>query len=391
MDFAPGERWLCNNSGYILLGAVIEKVSGQSYEDFVRTKIFEPLGMKNSYYDRTERVIPRRVKGYQQNAGTFQNAPYLSMSQPYAAGSLASNVDDLAIWNSALWTGKLVKKQSLAKAHTAQILKDGRGTAYGYGWSLGSCQGHRSVEHGGGIHGFATYVLSLPDDDIYAAILTNGSAGPGTSPEDLAFRMAAIALGQPAAEPEAITLRPEQVDRCTGVYAIDDKERSTITREGAQLYSQRSGGEKRAVYPVSETEFFFRGSTTRLVFLPDASGRITLVQTRPRVGMMEEAKRIEEKIVERAEVPVSPAILERYVGTYELAPTFKLTVTLENGNLMTQATGQAKVQVFPETATKFFLKVTNAQIEFLVDEAGNIGSLKPYQGGHTMSARKVKE
>ena len=90
-------------------------------------------------------------------------------------------------------------------------------------------------------------------------------------------------------------------------------------------------------------------------------------------------------------MPVSPAILERYVGTYELAPTFKLTVTLENGNLMTQATGQAKVQVFPETATKFFLKVIDAQIEFLVDEAGNIGSLKPYQGGHTMSARKVKE
>ncbi len=145
------------------------------------------------------------------------------------------------------------------------------------------------------------------------------------------------------------------------------------------------------MYPLSETEFFFRDSANRLVFLPDASGRITRVQLRPRVGMIEEAKRTEEAVTVRKEVPVSPAILERYVGVYELAPTFKLAVTLEEGRLMTQATGQPKVQVFPESETKFFLKATDAQIEFISDDAGNIGSLKLYQNGRTMPARRVKE
>ena len=331
------------------------------------------------------------MKGYQRAADGFENAPYLSMSQPYAAGSLASTVDDLALWNNALWTGKLLKKEFLTRAHTPHVLKDGRSTGYGYGWGLGTYNGHRTVEHGGGIHGFATYVLSLPDDDIYAAILTNGSAGLTVSPERLALQMAAIALGQPVADPTEITLKPEQLDRCTGVYAISDQERRSITREGGQLYSQRSGGNRYPVYPLSETEFFFRDSANRLVFLPDASGRITRVQLRPRVGMIEEAKRTEEAVTVRKEVPVSPAILERYVGVYELAPTFKLAVTLEEGRLMTQATGQPKVQVFPESETKFFLKATDAQIEFISDDAGNIGSLKLYQNGRTMPARRVKE
>ena len=126
MDFAPDEKWLYDNSGYILLGAIIEKASGQSYEDFIRTKIFEPLGMKHSCYDHTERIIPKRVKGYERTSSGFQNAPYLSMTQPYAAGSLASSVDDLALWNSALWSNKLLKPESLAKAHKAHVLKDGR-------------------------------------------------------------------------------------------------------------------------------------------------------------------------------------------------------------------------------------------------------------------------
>jgi CubicO group peptidase (beta-lactamase class C family) len=161
--FKPDEKWLYDNSGYILLGAIIEKASGQSYENFIRTKIFEPVGMKHSCYDRTEMIIPRRVKGYERTPSGFENAPYLSMTQPYAAGSLASSVDDLALWNSALWSNKLLKPESLAKAHKPHVLKDRSGTGYGYGWEIGSYEGHRTIEHGGGIQGFATYTLSLPE------------------------------------------------------------------------------------------------------------------------------------------------------------------------------------------------------------------------------------
>src|SRR3954468_14412359 len=102
MQFGPGTRWAYNNSGYHLLGAIIEQISGQSYEQFMQQRIFDRLGMRQSYYDRPARIIPKRAAGYQNGADGYTNAEYLSMTQPYAAGALASTVDDLAIWDRAL-------------------------------------------------------------------------------------------------------------------------------------------------------------------------------------------------------------------------------------------------------------------------------------------------
>jgi len=390
MDFAPGERWLYNNSGYILLGAIIEKACGQPYEQFIQNNIFDRLGMKHSSYDRTERIIPRRVRGYQRSAQGYQNAPYLSMTQPYAAGSLASSVDDLALWNGALWSNKLLRKETLAKAHRPYTLKDGRSTKYGYGWTIASYEEHRTIEHGGGIHGFASYVLSTPDDEVFVAVLTNGAAGPGASPGRLAVQMAAIAIGKPVTEPRAITLTAEQLERYAGVYSLNDKSEISIRREGGQLYIQRSGGSLSPIQPLSEMEFFIPNSFDRVAFHAGAAGRISGLEMRPRASMAEAAVRTEKPLPVRVEVPVNAGILEKYVGTYELAPNFHLIVTLEDGKLMTQATGQQKVQVFAESETKFFLKATDAQIEFIRDEAGNVTSLKLYQGGRIMSANKMR-
>jgi len=125
MKSAPGERWEYNNSGYILLGAILEKVSDKSYEGFIEANLFKPLGMRQSYYGSAERIIPRRIPGYQLGKGGFVNAPYLSMTQPYAAGSLLSTVDDLAIWSDAVFSGQLVKKEWLDKAFTPSSGRDG--------------------------------------------------------------------------------------------------------------------------------------------------------------------------------------------------------------------------------------------------------------------------
>jgi len=153
MEFAPGEWWKYCNSGYILLGAVIEKASGKMYADFLQDRIFGPLGLKNSLYDSTSRIIPRRVPGYAKGNAGYENAPYLSMSQPYAAGSLASSVDDLAAWTESLLAGKLLKRETLERAFTPYKLKDGLDTKYGYGWCASDYEGHRLIEHSGGIHG----------------------------------------------------------------------------------------------------------------------------------------------------------------------------------------------------------------------------------------------
>ena len=140
MDFDPGEKFLYNNSGYILLGHIIEVVSEQSYAEFVQDHIFSKLGMKSSYYGSMTKIIPNRASGYQDKNG-FVNADYLSLTLPYAAGSIMSTVDDLLIWQNAISANKLIKRSSLEKAINGSMLNNGEKIPYGYGWSHGSVNG----------------------------------------------------------------------------------------------------------------------------------------------------------------------------------------------------------------------------------------------------------
>src|SRR5215218_277568 len=143
LEFNPGERWAYDNSGYILLGAIVEKVSGKSYEQFVEEEIFQKLGMTHSRYGHVEELVPLRATGYARDDKGFRNANYLSMTQPYAAGSLMSTVDDLAIWDRALGSEALLKKASLDRMFTPFKLNSGLQTHHGYGIGVTDVEGKR--------------------------------------------------------------------------------------------------------------------------------------------------------------------------------------------------------------------------------------------------------
>jgi CubicO group peptidase (beta-lactamase class C family) len=271
MDFAPGENWRYDNSGYVLLGAIIEKASGQSYADYVEKQIFAPLGMTHSFYDRTERVIPRRASGYSKGKDGWVNCAYLSMTQPHAAGSLMSSVDDLALWDAALYTEKVVKQESLRRAWTPFKLNNGKATHYGYGWSMQSYEGHRIVTHDGGINGFVTSGYRLPDDKVYVAVLTNTNS-PEVMPNDVAFKLAAIAIGKPLQAPVAMKMPAEKLDAYAGVYQVDEKTQAIIRRDGDKLFLHQ-GPRKTEIAPLSETEFFRPDSQRdRLTFIKSGAG-----------------------------------------------------------------------------------------------------------------------
>jgi len=292
MEFAPGKRWAYNNSGYILLGAIIEHVSGRSYEQFIQQSIFEPLGMKQSYYDSPSRVIPGRVAGYDKSSEGFINAAYLSMTQPYAAGALASSVDDLVLWDSALYTEQLVKHETLQRAHTSHRLMDGSSTAYGYGWGISEYAGHRLIEHGGGIHGFRTRAIRMPDDRVFVAVLSNNG---GVDPEQLAFKIAALVIGQPYNEPMPIELGPEVLTLYEGIYEINVSQKIHITREGNQLFSHYGESPREELVPLSPNEFFFKDmSLYHLRFVSDANEVVIAVEMRGRSGIPEVAKRVDK-------------------------------------------------------------------------------------------------
>ncbi len=390
MNFAPGERWAYNNSGYILLGAIIEKVSGKSYEAFVKERIFDPLGMTSSYYDNSEPIIKKRASGYTGDAKEPRNARYLSMTQPYAAGSLASTVDDLARWDQALAAGKLLKPESLAQAWKPYVLKGGEPTTYGYGWGPAKLRGRRSIAHGGGIFGFSTFALSLPDDKVYVAVLCN-SDSPATDPGFLARKLAALAAGDPFPEWTEVKVDNAILERYAGVYRIDANSTRTVTVKDGRLHTQRTGAQLLPAKASSETEFFYDQSLTHFKFVVDASGRATeMLMYQEGDSEAQRAPRVADAPKERAVVQVAPALLGEYVGEYELGPGFVLPVTREGDRLMTQATGQQKLEVFASSDTEFFLKVVDARIVFTRGASGAVDGLVLHQGGREMKARKTK-
>ncbi len=388
MDFAPGERWQYNNSGYVLLGAVIEKASGMTYADFVADRIFKPLGMKATAYGAEGPVLPKRAAGYTRDGETVLNARYLSMSQPYSAGALVSTVDDLAAWDAALYTEKLVKKASLEKAWTPAVTRDGKATHYGYGWGISTLRGAPAIAHGGGIFGFSTYAIRLPDEKVYVAVLTN-SDSPRTDPGMLGKRIAALLIGRPFPEQVVVTVDPKALTRWTGVYRFAPQTTRTVTVEGGKIYSQRAGGPRLEVKPSSETEFFYEGSLTRLKFVAGPDGRAKEVLFFPE-GADEPERGVREGDVPSApaEVKVDPALYDLYAGEYELAPGFVLTVRRDGARLLTQATGQQEFEVFPASETEFFLKVVDARITFVKGSDGKVNELVLRQGGREMPAKR---
>jgi D-alanyl-D-alanine carboxypeptidase len=289
MQFAPRTQWEYSNSGYILLGAIIEKVSGATYEQFIQQNIFGPLGMKQSYYDCPLRVTPRRVAGYAKGSEGYTNAVYLSMTQPYAAGSLSSTVDDLAIWDAALYTEKLLKQETLRQAFIPYRLKGGSSISYGYGWGISEYEGHRLIEHGGGIPGFSTQAIRIPNARVFVAVLTNNE---GISPELLAFKIATSAIGRPYLEPTPVKLAPEILVQYEGVYQISALEERHITYEDNRLFSQRGQNQRLELVSFSSNEFFFKDMPpSYLTFTTDAIGAVTTVEMRRRSGIPEIAKK----------------------------------------------------------------------------------------------------
>ncbi len=385
MEFAPGTRWNYNNSGYVLLGYIIEKVTGKSYADYIQENFFTPLGMTSTCYGSDTKIIKNRAYGYQRGGEGIVNSDYCSMTQPYAAGSIMSTVGDLFKWHQALYAGKLVKKETLQMALTEYKLKDGRGTGYGYGFFISQLQGSPTVEHGGGIFGYLTASVYLPKEDVFVALFSNSTA---KAPEFTALKMAALAIGKPL-QTTGIVLDEAALDQYTGIYVNDAGREVTVKRDGNKLAATMAGSGTRNMYPVEKDKFLVEDAFMYATFNRDAAGKIETFVSDDR-GRLDTWKLTGKKIEEKKAVTVSEAILDRYTGEYELQPGFTIIFTREGNRLMTQATGQGKFEVFPESETKFFLKVVDAQVEFVADPDGKFNKMILYQSGRKIEGKRIK-
>ena len=286
LEFQPGEKWNYDNTGYVLLGYIVEKVSGEKYADYLRKHIFAPLDMNDSGYDDTRTLLPNRAAGYSRGPDGLRNADFLDMSLPHAAGSLYSTARDLYRWDRALYTEKVLSKKSLAVMFTP-VKND-----YGYGYMLAPQAGsHKHIGHGGGIDGFSTMISRFPDDDATVIVLSN----------------------------------------------VESANAGNIAR-----------------------------------------GLVSML-----FGLNYEIP------VERKEIAVDPAILDRYVGVYKGGP-LTITFTVDGGKLFTQVTGQPKFQVFPYAPDKFFLKVVDATVEFSPAGPGKATEMTLNQGSAHIVCKRAE-
>jgi CubicO group peptidase (beta-lactamase class C family) len=291
LDFQPGEKWSYTNCGYITLGVLIHKVTGRFYGDLLREKIFGPLGMTTARIIDEADIIPNRAAGYQLVDGKLRNQEWVSPSlNTTADGSLYLTVLDLAKWDAALYTEKLLKRASLDLMWTPVKLNDGKTEPYGFGWFLGSANGHRAIRHGGAWQGFTSDISRYVDDKLTVIVLTN----------------------RIAAAPEAI------------------------------------------------------GRGVAGFYVPELAP------------------------IERVAIKIDPKVFDIYVGDYELAPEFVISISREGDQYWAQATGQQRAELFAESETSFFLRIVDAQLTFVKDAGGAVTHMVLHQGGTSREAKKIK-
>jgi CubicO group peptidase (beta-lactamase class C family) len=411
LEFEPGTKWAYNNSGYFLLGAIIERVTGKTYAEALQERIFTPLGMKASGYDLASPVIPKRASGYALLGGKYVNAPYLDMSIPYAAGSLYSTVEDLYLWDRALYSEKLIKKE-LAKQMFTPGLSD-----YGYGWIIKktTLQDGRTevatISHDGGIHGFNTKLVRVPEKQELVVLLDNTSRGDKL--DEISAGILSILHGVAPKQPRKSIIDELQSVAKDGAGAAIVAKYRDLRKKSSDEFDFKNEGELNmlgyALLAQSRIDDAIEVFKLNVEMFPDSSnpydslGEAYAIKGEKELAIRNYRRSYELnnknqnalEAIARLEKP-SAAVeqkypLEAFVGKYELAPAFVLSVFIEDGKLMTQATGQGKIGLRADAATEFSVIGVPARLVFEMDDTTKKAkSVTLHQGGRVMPAKKIE-
>lgn len=426
-------QWYYNNFMFLTQGVIAERITGKSWEDNIRERFFQPLGMERSNLSIAElEKSTNAAIGYElYKDSVIRKRDYYKIAAMAPAGSINSSVNEIGNWLK-VWinNGKFNGEEILSANYVREAMSSHSviGAAipdadnpdmflanYGYGWMISSYKGHYRVEHGGNIDGFSASVAFYPTDSLGIVVLANqnGSSVPSLARNTAADRMLETRKmdwskyftdqqeknrqAQENIEQESTAVAntsPSHVlNDYTGNYYHPGYGRFEITKESDSLFANFKLMKmylKHEHYDIFEPfEVTDEGIDTtdtgplRLNFLTNNDGSIGSVRMKIE-GALDHPIEFEH---EPSEMTLTDDILEKYVGVYELQPGFDITITLEDGHLMSQATGQSKVELFAESETKFFLKVVEAQVEFVEEEDGTY-SMILYQAGRKIPARR---
>ena len=376
LDFQAGEKMSYSNSGYLVLGHLIETLSGGSYEKFVTDNIFTPLGMKDSGYDSNKSIIVHRAAGYMPSANGPVNAGFIHMSVPHAAGALYSTTGDLLRWEQGLFGGTVVSPASLVKM-TTPFKND-----YALGVVVQTSKGQKVIQHAGGIDGFNTFLAYYPDDKMTVAVLANIN---GQTPNEIGTKLADLAHGgavQLPSERKEIALPPATLEKYVGTYEFAPAVNLMVRLDGDHLTVQLTGQPQFPMFAESEMRFFLKVVDAQVEFVKDAAGAVTHAVLHQN-GRDQRAARTSATVApppQHKEIVVPAATLAKYVGTYQMFPNVELSVTLDGTRPRAQLTGQPTFPIFAESETLFFFKVVEATLEFQQEANGAATAVRLRQG-----------
>jgi CubicO group peptidase (beta-lactamase class C family) len=283
-DFNPGEQFRYCNSGYVLLGAIIQKVSGETYDSYLRETFFKPLGMKDTGVYLSDAPLTNEALGYSYVDGSVRRSVDWNMSNVAGAGNLYSTARDLSLWNEALFGGRVLSAASLQAAFTVGVLADDdpshpEDTGYGYGWTIDRLNGAREISHGGELAGFGSYLLRLPEYKLTVVVLLNCVPQlPKLQQWALAREIARLALGSklpPQEEPKVAAHVPSAaLDAITGRYDMRDGMTLAITREDDHVFMEITGRKRFEILPKSDRTFFVESDAAEATFVRNAKGQV---------------------------------------------------------------------------------------------------------------------
>ena len=408
LDFEPGAKFRYNNSGYFLLGAIIEKLHGKPYEQVMKENIFDPLGMKNSGFDHHDAILTKRASGYQKTPAGYINAPYLDMSIPYAAGSLYSTVEDLYLWDQALYTDKLLSAKNKELMYKP-FLDD-----YAYGWGIkkvtlsGSKEVVNSVQHTGGINGFNTIIVRYPAQKHLIVLLDNTSQGGNlgrisrdltsilyNQPYELPKQSIAEALMKTISERDvAAAVKQYRELKATGSATYDFGE-NELNLLGYQLLGAKKMKEAIEIFKLN-VEAYPQAANPY-----DSLGEAYLTAGEKAPALQNYKKALElnpentnaAAVIKTLELPASdvPVSLDVYVGQYDVPGLGPLDITKEGDKLVGAPTGQPKAELISQGGDRFIVSGPNVNLTFAKDDKGQVTHVTVrMRDGREMQAKKVK-
>ena len=370
LEFAPGTKFVYNNSGYLLLGLILESLTGQPYAEYLRQTIFEPLGMKDTGADVSSAILKNRAAGYVSAGKKIRNAHYTDMAWPFAAGVLYSTVDDLLKWDQALYTDRLLSNSSKEK-----LFQPGLGN-YAYGWQTLKLGTHPVVDHGGGIQGFNTHIARVLDEHVATIVLANINT-PAAS--QLAIELARLALGMKAkVDFEEITLAPDKLKEYEGVYPLAPS--FSLTVRSSPFTVQGSSQPRLPVFAYAEDKFFAKAVDAQVEFTR-SNGKVDGLILHQN-GMDQKAPQQTALVpADRTELALDKVKTPDYAGTYALSTApVTLTIAYAENQLTAQVTGQPALPIYRHGPEEFFYKAVDAQLKFVRNADGKVEAIQFTQG-----------